>query len=122
MGIRVADYLMMLQRVSKHPVHPCIGQPVEDESELHQAILDECKRRGWIALHGSMAHRTRRQIGEFDFTVICDGGKVLLVEAKSKSGKLRPEQAALHAWAQKLGHKVWVVRNMAEFLEAAKTV
>lgn len=122
MGIRVADYLIMLQRISKRPAQPCCGQPVEDESELHQAILDECKRRGWLALHGSMAHRTHRSLGEPDAVILCDGGRVLLIEAKSKTGKLRPEQAALHAWATKLGHKVWVVRNMDEFLEAAKTV
>lgn len=122
MPISHADYLMMLQRISKRPAQPCCGQPVEDESELHQAILDECKRRGWIALHGSMAHRTMRTIGEMDFVCLCDCGRVLLIEAKSKTGKLRPEQAALHAWAAKLGHTVHVVRNMAEFLEACKSV
>ena len=30
----------------------------EREAELHEKIFDECRRRGWIALHGSMAERT----------------------------------------------------------------
>jgi hypothetical protein len=87
------------------------------EACLHQAILDECRRRGWIALHGSMAHQTKRTIGEPDFVILADGGRVLLVECKSKEGKLRPEQAALHAWAAKLGHTVRVVRSLNEFLQ-----
>lgn len=42
--------------------------------------------------------------------------RVLLIECKTKVGKLSPEQRAVHAWAEKLGHKVHVVRTFAEFL------
>jgi hypothetical protein len=64
----------------------------EEEAQLHQDILDECARRGWICDHGSMAHRTKRKRGEQDFTILVDGGRFLLVEAKSRRGKLSPEQ------------------------------
>lgn len=89
------------------------------EADLHDDILDECRRRQWIAFHGSMAHATHRTIGEPDFIILADGGRVLLVEAKSRLGKVTTDQAALHAWARKLGFEVHVVRGFEEFLAVA---
>ena len=86
---------------------------------MHEAIFDECRRRGWIALHGSMAERTCRTLGEPDFVILADGGRVLFVECKSRSGKLSPAQAALKYHAEKLGHTVHVVRSMEEFMAIA---
>lgn len=86
------------------------------ESDLHAKIFDECRRRGWIALHGSMSERSHRTLGEWDFTVVADNGRVFFVEAKTASGKLSAEQQALIAWAKKLGHCVHVVRSFTEFL------
>ena len=48
------------------------------------------RRRGWIALHGSMAERTGRTLGEPDLVILADGGRVLFVECKSRRGKLSP--------------------------------
>ena len=90
---------------------------VSREAELHEAIFDECRRRGWIALHGSMAERTCRTLGEPDFVILADGGRVLFVECKSRTGKLSPAQAALKHHAEKLGHTVHVVRSLEEFLK-----
>ena len=90
---------------------------VERESDLHEAIFDECRRRCWIALHGSMADRTCRTLGEPDFVILADGGRVLLVECKSRTGKLSPAQFALKYHAEKLGHTVHVVRSLEEFLK-----
>ena len=87
------------------------------EAELHEAIFDECRRRGWIALHGSMAERTCRTLGEPDFVILAGGGRVLLVECKTKTGKLSPAQAALRFHAEHLGHTVHVVRSLEEFLQ-----
>jgi|SRR6516162_5900322 hypothetical protein len=86
------------------------------EADLHEAIFSECRRRGWIALHGSMAERTCRTLGEPDFVILTDGGRVLFVECKSRVGKLSPAQAALRFHAEKLGHTVHVVRSFGEFL------
>ena len=88
----------------------------ESERGLHEEIFDECRRRGWIALHGSMAERTCRTLGEPDFVILADGGRVLFVECKSRSGKLSPTQAALKFHAEKLGHTVHVVRSLEDFL------
>lgn len=101
---------------------------VEKERELHAAILAECKRRGWIVFHGSMAHATFRTPGEPDFVCLAppiDGmddsaPRTFMIEAKTRTGKLSPDQRAIHAWAAKLGHTVHVVRSLAEFLEAVK--
>lgn len=90
---------------------------VNREADLHGEIFDECRRRGWIALHGSMAERTCRTLGEPDFVILADGGRVLFVECKSQSGKLSPAQAALKHHAEKLGHAVHVVRSLEEFLK-----
>jgi len=86
------------------------------EASLHEEIFDECRRRGWIPLHGSMAARTHRTLGEPDFVILADGGRVLFIECKSRAGKLSPAQAALKFHAEKLGHAVHVVRSMEEFL------
>lgn len=86
------------------------------EADLHDAIIAECRRRGWIAFHGSMAHRTHRTIGEPDFVILAEGGRMLLVECKSATGKVKSEQIALHAMAGRLGHHVHVVRSIEEFV------
>lgn len=90
---------------------------VDKESGIHAQILDECKRRGWIAFHGSMARKTFRTPGEPDFILFADRGRVFAIEAKTARGKLSPEQLAIKAWSEKLGHTVHVVRSFAEFLE-----
>ena len=87
------------------------------EARLHEEIFDECRQRGWIALHGSMAERTCRTLGEPDFVILADGGRVLLVECKSRSGKLSPAQAALKHHDEKLEHTIHVVRSLGEFLK-----
>jgi hypothetical protein len=65
---------------------------VEREADLHEEIFDECRRRGWIALHGSMAERTCRTLGEPDFVILADGGRVLFVECKSGAGNFHPRK------------------------------
>ena len=90
---------------------------VDREGELQEAVFDECRRRGWIALHGSMAERTCRTLGEPDFVILAGGGRVLFVECKSRTGKLSPAQFALKHHAETLGHTVHVVRSFNEFLE-----
>ncbi len=85
------------------------------EASLHEEIFDACRQRGWIALHGSMAERSHRTLGEPDFTILADGGRVFFIECKSRQGKLSPAQAALKFHAEKLGHTIHVVRSLEEF-------
>lgn len=94
---------------------PASTSAPKHEAKLHDQILAECARRGWIAFHGSMAHRTFRTPGEPDMVVVADNSRFFLVECKSTKGKLSPDQLAIAAWANKLGHTVHVVRSMEEF-------
>lgn len=91
------------------------------EIDLHREILESCASNGWIALHGSMAHRTHRTIGEPDFCCIIPGG-VIFIECKRKGQKLRPEQAAFGAWLKTLGHTLYVVTSLEQFHAAANEV
>lgn len=93
-----------------------LGEGVLDEIPLHNEILKECDRRGWIAFHGSTAHRTKRKIGEPDFIIVADTGRVFFIEAKAKGGKLTKEQDGVLHWLIKLGARAGVVRSMAEFI------
>lgn len=97
---------------------PAVGG--DKEADLHREILAECKRRGFIAFHGSMAHSTFRTPGEPDFIILADKGRVILVECKAGKGKLSPEQRAIHIWADVLGHTVHVIRTLHQFIELTK--
>jgi hypothetical protein len=96
------------------------SEGVEKESDLHAQVVAECKRRGWICMRGSMAEPTARPIGEWDATILADGGRVLFVEMKRKGGKLSPEQAGMIQWAGNLGHRVHVIYNLEQFIELTK--
>jgi hypothetical protein len=67
-----------------------------------------------------MAHRTFRVVGEPDFQICADHGRTFLVEVKARKGKLTAEQLGLAIWAERLGHKIHLVRSVAEFLEVVK--
>lgn len=108
-----AEYNALQARTLRHQVTSSAG--VDSESKLHAEILEECNRRNWIVFHGSMAHRTYRTPGEPDFVILADGGATILVEAKTRKGKLSTEQLGVQAWAKKLEHTVHVVRSMADF-------
>jgi len=90
------------------------------EAELHDAIIAYAKHKGWICNYSPMCYRTRRQIGEQDFTIRADGGRVFFIECKTAKGKLTSEQLGLAIWAERLGHKIHLVRSVAEFLEVVK--
>jgi Holliday junction resolvase-like predicted endonuclease len=114
-----ADEIAYLAR--QRPKQSAPAQGCDDEAELHRQILDECRRRGWMTFHGAMAHRTFRVPGEPDFIIIQDTGKLLMVEAKTRTGKLSTDQQAVHAWAARLSHKIHTVRSYEEFLNLLTT-
>lgn len=117
MTITPAQFLMIQSRCETKRPHIKCADDVEREADLHCQIMAECANHGWLFLHGSMGHRSRRTEGEPDFIVLCDSGRVFFVECKDRSGKLSIAQAALHAHAKKLGHTVHVIRNIEAFRE-----
>lgn len=103
--------------VDKNGLLETDSDPVTYESALHNEIIDYCKSKGWQYLHGSMAARTHRTLGEPDFIILAHGSQLRMVECKSKTGKLSTDQQAFIAHARKNGHVVFVVRTMEQFLE-----
>ena len=91
--------------------------PVDREVDLHDAIAAWCKKAGWLYHHERMDKPTRGQAGWPDFTILRENGRLLLIECKSKAGKLRPEQIGLAMMAEKLGHKIYCIRSMLEFMD-----
>ena len=90
------------------------------ESVLHRQVAQELYRAGIDFSASRMDKRTGRHLGEQDFTIYLDGGKMLLVELKTPWGKLSEDQVR---WAERLakrGHTVHVVRSLVEFKELLK--
>jgi hypothetical protein len=116
--LTTAEYMAYEARQRKGNQSPDDGA-YEQESRLQADIKAECLRRGWLVLCGSMARKTHRTVGEPDLTILCDAGRILFIECKDKDGKVSQEQGALHAWAEKLGHEVHVVRSLERFIEVA---
>lgn len=90
------------------------------ESDLHDKIAAECKRRGWLAVHSRMDKRATNQIGTPDFIIARPGGRILWIEAKSKGRKLTPEQAATIHWLKNLGHDAHAVWSFEQFIEIVR--
>lgn len=107
------DYLARHATPEAKAVYGC-----DDESELHKQIVAEVNRRGWKCWHGRMDARTGRDLGEPDFH-IWGNGFYFAVEAKAKTGKLRPDQMAAAAWADRLHIKFYVVRSIEQFNQIA---
>lgn len=101
---------------------PANGKTLQ-EAEIHAEIVNYCKSKGWLAFHGSMAHRAMRNPGEPDFCVVMDYGIVLFVEVKrDKRAKVSIEQLATLAMLKKLGANACIVHSLTEFLAEVEKV
>lgn len=107
-----------MSKVSK----PMLTEPAVKESRLHSQIVEYCEQQNWPVFRGSMAHRTYRTLGEPDLTILMPGGRALLVECKSKTGKLSMDQRALAILAKKNEHTIYVVRSLEEFVAISSAV
>lgn len=115
MRLSTAEYHAILaRRQPDQAARPTTIGP-DTESALHDAIMAECKRRGFYVVHSRMDRPSTATVGSPDFIIFTDGGRVVVVEAKRRDGKLRPEQAAAKHWLEKLGHPFHVVRSIEEF-------
>lgn len=121
-------HLFNADGTNKRGINPMTGdpavhrtQPVGVESgkehELHEDIRKECIARGWIPLHSRMDMPCGRIKGEPDFIILATFPTAYLVECKTRTGKLSPDQVAFAHWAQRLGWTVHVVRSLKEFQE-----
>jgi hypothetical protein len=122
MGIPEEQYKAMLLRLegNKRRNGPVLEDAVDLEIEgLHQPIIQWCRQHqaAYIRARSDMASTIQR--GACDFTIF-HKGRVFLIECKSRTGKLRPEQIGWAMLAEHNQFKVHVVRSMSEFLEIVK--
>jgi len=125
MGISTADYIAMQQRLNKGkavaPVVSALAVGAGKEEELCQEIIKACDARRWMCVRSRTDMPTTSMPGYPDFDIWAEGGRRFAIECKTKVGKLSPAQLGFHGWAERLGHKVYVVRSIAEFLEVIRT-
>ncbi|MGA2686259.1 MAG: VRR-NUC domain-containing protein [Verrucomicrobiota bacterium] len=93
---------------------------VTDESDLHNQILAECRRRLWPVVHSRMDCATTTARGCPDFVIFANHSRAFLVECKSIGGKLTTEQLGWQAMLRRNGHLLFVVRSFTEFLDVAE--
>lgn len=101
-----------------HAPQPSRGEALEET--LAQKIIEECDRRGWLWFRSRTDQHTGRRLGEFDFIIYADRGRVFSIECKAKGKKQTTEQLGIQAWARKLGHQADCVWTEEEFLEIIK--
>ena len=94
----------------------------EREKRLHERIANYCRGRGWITIHSRMDRASTCEVGTWDFIILMHDGRKMLVEAKVKGGKMKPEQMAKKVMAEHLGHRADVVWSYEEFLSMVKEV
>lgn len=121
--ITTSDFQAMQARCSagRHQYSPVTSDAVTDEGALHEAILAECRRRLWPAVHSRMDMATSTALGTPDFCIAADGGLTFWVECKTKRGKLTPEQMGWRMLLEKRGHKYGVARSFTDFLNMVET-
>lgn len=126
MTITPLEFKMMQQRTEaarrvrslNHAVRIDVPNPdaCEQESELHQQIIDECRRREFYFEHCRMDRKTTNGVGSVDFKIAMPGGRTLWIECKRKKSKTTPAQNAVIAHLRKLGHTAAVVWSFQEFI------
>ena len=120
MGINPDAYMMMLLRLenNKHRVEIAMGEPEPLESPFQDKIREDAESRGYWVLYSRMDLATTTPKGTPDLFIFADRGRVFIIEAKARNEKLRPAQLGVKLKLESLGHKVSVVRNMQEYIEA----
>lgn len=94
--------------------------PEGEELELHNQIIRECRRRGWLGyIHSNPSKRTRQTLGAPDFVIPASGEQTLYVECKTKTGTLSKPQKQYRKNIQAQGHVYHIIRSFSAFLKLA---
>lgn len=118
MSINSIQFAQMLARVEQNSGRmPVSDDPVTKESDLHQDIIDLCKRRGWFYVRSRMDRRSTQAPGVPDFIVAADDGKTIWIECKAKGNKPSNEQLATITFLKAKGHAAAICYNMADVME-----
>lgn len=92
------------------------------EEDLHEMIISWCRRQDpQIPFgHGRMDKKTGRTPGEPDFYLMLPGGRLLLIECKTETGDVSPDQKLFASSCKSVGHEVFIVRGYAAFLQLVR--
>lgn len=122
--ITPAEAILIQQRLArnrKDNLQPDPQQPsrgYKQESELREKILEFCGKQWprWKCVWARDDRKSTLPVGTHDITVLASGGKIFCMELKSHQGKPTPEQRDWIYECHLLGHEVYIVRDMAQFL------
>ncbi len=108
------DYLNYEARHKKPVASQSEG--VDDESRLHQQIMDYCDAQWprWKYIRCRMDKRSTIAKGAQDFTIFAPG-RVLCVECKARNEKPTSDQQIWHKEMEMVGHSVYVVLSFDDF-------
>lgn len=99
-------------------------EAVTEEDQLHYDILDECKRRGWPAIHSRMDKPTGQTPGVPDFIIPTNlpepDRRTLYIECKAKGKKQSTAQKGFQMVLEMNGHPYHLIFSYQEFLEIIK--
>lgn len=116
--ITPGQYHEMLARTSRNNLRD--GTPVEgvesgkEIKELHEPTMEYLKHNHLPYIHANPCEASGINPGAPDF-IIFKGGKVILIEYKTRTGKMSIVQLAWKLLAEREGFEVHVLRSMDEF-------
>lgn len=124
MGIPEHQYNEMLLRLEANKRRNGIPPAPEDAAsreieELHEPILQWCKDHQASFIRARPDKASTIGVGAPDFSIF-HKGRVFLIECKTKTGKVTPQQLGWHLLAEQNQFKVHIVRSLNEFLEIVK--
>lgn len=117
------DYIAMQARLKKGGFDAsCTSSTETRERKLHDQILSHLQNEHWLVVHSRMDIPSTVAKGVPDFIILASKGRLIMVECKSKTGKLTPEQMGFKIMAEHLEHTVHIVRSFTEFLEVVNQI
>lgn len=96
------------------------SEPCDRESKLRESILGYCESQWprWKCVWARSDKKSTLPLGCQDLTIFADGGRVILVELKTKTGKQSEDQRNWAHEMSKLGFEVFIIRSFEEFMAA----
>ncbi len=114
------EYIQRLNLAKKAPKKTETGEieeflPDEGlEGSLQAKVIAYCKEKGWPIFHDRS--RGKNEPGWPDNFIFLKNGRILLIELKSSSGKLRKKQTELRLVMGWLGYKIHVAKSFKAVL------
>lgn len=120
MGIDPKDFDKMQARLAKVTDKRTPGA-VERERDLHEAIIEYCKKMGYLYRHDRMDKPTTGQIGWPDFEIFQPLAMTVFLECKAKGAKANIEQLSKIAQLRRFGYVAEIVDNIIDAIKVIES-